>query len=79
MCPPNGFEPQVSDGKPYPFSNNCRMVIGAWSSGVADTVQDKLFIWGGGHVDYGGNEIYALDFKRQNHVPADRPFRPGRL
>ncbi len=33
----------------------------AWSSGVFDTVRDRLIIWGGGHNDYGGNEIYAFD------------------
>ena len=35
-------------------------VIQAWSSGAYDTQRDRLIIWGGGHSDYSGNEIYAF-------------------
>jgi uncharacterized repeat protein (TIGR01451 family) len=35
--------------------------MNAWSGGAYDTHQDRLLIWGGGHNDYGGNEIYAFD------------------
>ena len=27
-----------------------------------DTTRGRLVIWGGGHADYKGNEIYAFDF-----------------
>lgn len=33
----------------------------AYSGGVADTNNDRLVIWGGGHNDYCGNEVYALN------------------
>ena len=33
----------------------------AWNSAVFDTTRNRLIIWGGGHNDYYGNEIYALD------------------
>lgn len=36
-------------------------VIGAWSGGAFDTKRDRLIIWGGGHGDYAGNEIYVFD------------------
>jgi chitodextrinase len=39
----------------------CENVINAWSGGVADTQRNRLIIWGGGHDDYYGNEVYALD------------------
>jgi hypothetical protein len=36
-------------------------VIKAWSGGAYDTKRDWFIVWGGGHEDYGGNEIYAFD------------------
>jgi hypothetical protein len=36
-------------------------IMGAWSSGAYDTSRDRLVIWGGGHHDYAGNEIYVFD------------------
>jgi hypothetical protein len=38
--------------------------IFAWSSGVFDTLRDQLVVWGGGHGDYAGNEVYALDLSK---------------
>lgn len=53
VCPPNTDT--------YEFRSNCHSLIGAWSGGIADTARNRLIIWGGGHNDYYGNEIYALD------------------
>lgn len=36
-------------------------MISAWSGGIWDEVEKKLFIYGGGHADYAGNEVYAWD------------------
>jgi hypothetical protein len=55
-CPPNYF-----GGDPYPFANNCQNVIRAWSGAIADTTLNRLIIWGGGHMNYFGNEIYSLN------------------
>lgn len=33
----------------------------AWSGGAFDNNTDQLIIWGGGHTDYGGNEVYGFD------------------
>lgn len=38
-----------------------RSVMDAWSGGAYDLARDRLLIWGGGHTDYAGNEIYAFD------------------
>ncbi|WP_157365554.1 hypothetical protein [Zooshikella ganghwensis] len=35
-------------------------VLGAWSGGAVG--DNKLIIWGGGKTDYGGNEVYQMDF-----------------
>lgn len=36
-------------------------VMNAWGGGTFDSKRDRLVIWGGGHTDYGGNEVYAFD------------------
>lgn len=41
-------------------------VVQAWSGGAVDTVRSRLLVWGGGHGDYWGNEIYALDLNTQS-------------
>ncbi len=56
VCPPNNFQ-----NSQYPFSDACSMVIEAWGGGAADTVRNRLIVWGGGHSDYSGNEVYDLD------------------
>ncbi|MFZ0736452.1 MAG: hypothetical protein WBL70_01380 [Candidatus Acidiferrales bacterium] len=55
-CPPDGY-----GGDPYPFAEYCQNVIRAWSGAIADTTGNRLIIWGGGHINYYGNEIYALN------------------
>lgn len=36
-------------------------LIQAWNGGTVDTARSRLLVWGGGHSDYAGNEMYALD------------------
>ncbi len=40
-----------------------RAIIGAWSGGAFDTKRSQLLVWGGGHGDYSGNEIYGFSMK----------------
>jgi len=35
-------------------------VMEAWGGGVYDSDRDQLVVWGGGHTDYAGNEVYAF-------------------
>ena len=35
-------------------------VMSAWCGGALDTKRNRLIIWGGGHGDYYGNELYAF-------------------
>jgi hypothetical protein len=55
-CPPNNFE-----GDPFLFAEFCQNVIRTWNGAIADTAENRLIIWGGGHVNYYGNEIYSLN------------------
>ena len=36
-------------------------LVQAWSGGAVDSKRSRLLVWGGGHADYWGNEVYALD------------------
>ena len=49
--------PRVSPG------GNVSKIIDAWSGGALDTQREWLLVWGGGHSDYAGNEVYAFDLK----------------
>jgi hypothetical protein len=69
VCPPNNF-----GGSGYEFYDQCQSVTGAWNSAVFDTARNRLIIWGGGHNDYYGNEIYALNL---NTVTIQRITDPG--
>ncbi|MBI1892595.1 MAG: hypothetical protein HYS14_00550 [Candidatus Rokubacteria bacterium] len=36
-------------------------IMSAWNSGAYDTARDRLYVLGGGHADYAGNEVYQFD------------------
>ena len=36
-------------------------IVLAWSGGTVDTTRNRLLVWGGGHSDYSGDEVYAVD------------------
>jgi chitodextrinase len=56
VCPPNNF-----NGIAYDFLTFCGSVTGAWNSGAFDSNRNRLLVWGGGHNDYYGNELYAFE------------------
>lgn len=56
VCPPNNF-----GGVVYDFAFYCKYVTTAWSGAAYDTKRSRMYIWGGGHADYYGNEVYSLD------------------
>ena len=36
-------------------------IVDAWNGAAVDAKRNRLIVWGGGHNDYYGNEVYALD------------------
>jgi hypothetical protein len=46
------------DGVPF---GEPRKIITAWSSMAWDSNRDQLVLWGGGHANYAGNEVYRFD------------------
>ena len=55
-CPPNNY-----GGENYNYYTLCPNVINAWSGGIADTSRNRMIIWGGGHQNYSGNEVFSLN------------------
>jgi hypothetical protein len=56
FCPAN--EPAGAHG-----GEGCIEVIDAWSGGAWDPVHAYMILWGGGHSDYYGNEVYGFSTK----------------
>src|SRR5271166_2312150 len=42
------------------YNFNCNQII-PWSGGAGDDNNHRLIVWGGGHSDYAGNEVSALN------------------
>jgi hypothetical protein len=72
VCPPKNF-----NGYAYDFPARCRALTLAWSSGAYDTKRNRLYLWGGGHDDYYGNEVYSVDFETQTTKRLNNPGRPA--
>ena len=51
-------DPTMTSTTNYNF--NCNQII-PWSGGVVDTVNNRVIVWGGGHSDYAGDEVSALN------------------
>jgi Right handed beta helix region len=60
-------------------------VVAAWSGAIFDIKRNVLVVTGGGHTDYGGNEVYEFDLKtlrwtRVTEPSALKPLAaPGRF
>ncbi len=44
------------------YIGNVKKIIETWSGASFDPVNERMYIKGGGHGAYGGNEVYAMDF-----------------
>lgn len=55
-------------------------VLGAWNGGAFDVTRGQFRVHGGGHADYGGNEVYVFNFstlkwtRETNPQPLTGPF-----
>jgi hypothetical protein len=66
----HGF-PQVAG------TSGCDGITSAWSGGAFDTKRNRLIIWGGGHNDYYGNEVYAVSLDTQTIERLTDPGTPA--
>lgn len=42
------------------WTDNPNMIL-PWNGGILDDTRNRLVLWGGGHANYHGNELYAFD------------------
>jgi ferric-dicitrate binding protein FerR (iron transport regulator) len=45
----------------FPKLRDPRGIVESWSGGLLDPRRGRLVLWGGGHTNYHGNELYAFD------------------
>ena len=67
--------PSVSGDAIY-GTNGCGAVMSAWGSAIADTTRNRMIVWGGGHNDYYGNEIYAFSLGSMKWQRLNEPSLP---
>lgn len=63
---------------PKPSVDGSVARITAWSGAGFDPKNRRLLIWGGGHGDYAGNEVYAFDLDTLAWTRLTEPARPDR-
>ena len=73
---PNSKLESVAPAVIPPGSVGVRGVMDAWSGGAYDSIRDRLIVWGGGHSDYSGNEIYAFDINTEKWIRVTNPSDP---
>lgn len=72
-CPGGG---PISTGFDFAGTDGVTGVMSAWSGGVFDTINNQFVIWGGGHTDYRGNEIYEFSTKTLTWSRLTTPAAP---
>jgi hypothetical protein len=65
----NGF-PEIGG------ATGCPAITNAWSGGVFDSRRNRLIVWGGGHNDYYGNELYAFNLDSRSIERLNDPGLP---
>jgi hypothetical protein len=58
---------------PAQSDTGCVAMVTAWNSAVADTSRNRLLLWGGGHEDYSGNEVYSVDLTQVGLCTSSNP------
>jgi len=59
----------------YPSHSNPASIIGAWSSFAWDSNRGDLLLFGGGHANYAGNEVYRWRASTQRWELASLPSK----
>src|SRR5262249_44521284 len=72
----NQFVDVWTPAEDRPFFGSPDRVISAWSSMAWDPNRGDLIFWGGGHANYGGNEVYRW---RSSTLSWERASLPSAL
>ncbi len=68
-----------ADPDKYPYVQSIMGIQGitAYSGGAYDSKRNRLVVWGGGHADYQGNEVYVFDVERLKWERLNEPSKPN--
>lgn len=61
QIPNSAFSPLCPSYAEIQGTTGCSAVVQAWGGALADTTRNRMIVWGGGHTDYKGNEVYELN------------------
>jgi hypothetical protein len=67
---PTGFDAVQIESHKFPGA-----IVSAWSSFAWDSANARLILWGGGHANYSGNEVYIWDGATGNWGRGSLPSR----
>jgi hypothetical protein len=73
---PNSKLEAVKPSPTPPGNTGPSSIMIAWSGGAYDTNRDRLIVWGGGHSDYAGNELYVFDLTTLKWTRLTDPSNP---
>ena len=76
QIPNSSMQPVCASASQYPDiqgSTGCASVMLAWGGAAADTKRNRMIVWGGGHTNYFGNEVYALDLNSLSMLRLNNP------
>ncbi len=67
VVPGSAMKPVLVQNDEFDFCQEIKChrsaaVVGAWNGGAFDALRGEFRLHGGGHADYGGNEVYVFDF-----------------
>ncbi|MFK7885294.1 MAG: hypothetical protein AB8G16_00385 [Gammaproteobacteria bacterium] len=71
------INPCPGDRCDYSGNLGFKAVVEAWNGAALDQKESRLYVYGGGHTDYWGNEVYELDLVAWNWTRLSEPSPPG--
>ncbi|KFI22370.1 kelch repeat-containing protein [Nitrosococcus oceani] len=75
---PGSYMREVCPNEPIRHSTkDCAAVIESWSGGAFDPIGNRMFLMGGGHGGYYGNEIYEFDLDTKKWTRLTNPTMPA--
>ncbi|MBW8886708.1 MAG: hypothetical protein JF616_03025 [Fibrobacteres bacterium] len=73
---------QMSKYCPTPYvggTNGCKAIVQSWNGGLFIPDTKSMLVWGGGHGDYYGNEVYAFSIDSLGWTLLTQPSRTSPL
>ena len=79
LNPANNASINPNFPSPPEWLNTQSAIVSAWNSMSVNLATGEIWVWGGGHADYGGNEPYVLDPRSNAPVWVMRRYPSGAI